>query len=125
MEFSFLCFNLLVYLSLALPCNCGKDYQPVCTSNGRVLPNPCVAQCSGFSINSFAMGNCAAVNPCGDNPCPAGSKCVPFHKVCLSVSGECPQYSCRESLPMLLYPCLKYVYIMNYSSILNLKKILV
>ena len=81
---------------LGLPCNCPSTYEPVCTVNGRILSNPCLARCMGYSDTSYAAGNCASRNPCNAHSCPTGSKCIPERKTCLSLSTECPQHRCGE-----------------------------
>eukprot|EP00731_Ephydatia_muelleri_P007812 Em0004g150a len=78
-------------------CGCPAVYSPVCASDGRTLPNTCIANCLGYNNTDIVQGSCtSSVNPCSNSPCPSGTRCVPNPQVCLSLdkSVSCPQFTC-------------------------------
>merc|ERR1712154_549251 len=81
-------------------CDCGFDWQPVCSADGKQFDNPCLAKCHG--ADSWTEGECKDCD-CGfdwqpvcsgdgeqfDNPCLA--KC---HGADSWTEGECKICDC-------------------------------
>ncbi|ELT93237.1 hypothetical protein CAPTEDRAFT_32393, partial [Capitella teleta] len=80
-----------------LPCNCDRQYAPVCAHNGRTYPNACVAKCLGLTDLQIASGQCYDQHPCQPNPCEPLQKCLPKRRICLDITSEdCSQYECAH-----------------------------
>ncbi|XP_050418705.1 reversion-inducing cysteine-rich protein with Kazal motifs, partial [Patella vulgata] len=79
-----------------MPGNCPAHYRPVCASNGKTYPNHCLAKCAGFKDNDLQKGSCSSIDPCINNICGTGNRCVARRQVCLSLQpGEfCNQFEC-------------------------------
>lgn len=77
-----------------LPCGCKNVYNPMCGSDAKTYPNPCVARCLGLPPTRLTKGNCASIDPCEPSPCAADEKCIVERKTCLSVTDLCVQYYC-------------------------------
>ncbi|KAF7265647.1 hypothetical protein GWI33_020949, partial [Rhynchophorus ferrugineus] len=76
-----------------LPCNCPPHYVPVCGRNGITYPSACLAKCAGLNDADIELPPCQ--NPCKQNICPIGHKCVPNYQTCLSLMHKpCKQYEC-------------------------------
>ncbi|XP_017768615.1 PREDICTED: reversion-inducing cysteine-rich protein with Kazal motifs [Nicrophorus vespilloides] len=76
-----------------LPCNCPPHFVPVCGRNGNIYPSACLAKCAGLSDSDIEYGACQ--DPCRNNPCAIGKKCVPDTKICLSLKHKpCTQFQC-------------------------------
>ncbi|XP_032241175.2 reversion-inducing cysteine-rich protein with Kazal motifs isoform X2 [Nematostella vectensis] len=78
----------------SLPCGCPATHDPVCARDGRTYPNACIARCSGLKPNQYSEGNCASIDPCKDNPCDKGQRCIIARKSCISTNEPCVQYFC-------------------------------
>ncbi|XP_030760700.1 reversion-inducing cysteine-rich protein with Kazal motifs isoform X2 [Sitophilus oryzae] len=76
-----------------LPCNCPPHYVPVCGRNGITYSSACLAKCAGLNDADIELLPCQ--NPCKQNVCPIGQKCVPKYQTCLSLMHKpCKQYEC-------------------------------
>ncbi|KAK5641309.1 hypothetical protein RI129_009856 [Pyrocoelia pectoralis] len=76
-----------------LPCNYPPHYIPVCGRNGNTYPSSSLAKCAGLNDSDIEYGACP--DPCKNNPCGIGHKCVPDTQVCLSLNQKpCMQYQC-------------------------------
>lgn len=74
-------------------CRCSCKYDPVCASNGKTYPNPCVALCAGQTL--YSQGTCNLHDACRNNPCEAGYRCVAHKQVCFGHrNSPCLQYKC-------------------------------
>lgn len=78
-----------------MPCNCPKQYVPVCGRNGHTYPTSCVAKCAGLSDVDLKFGACDISTACSDVVCPGNELCIPMRHACLSVMQRpCSQYVC-------------------------------
>ncbi|ESP00166.1 hypothetical protein LOTGIDRAFT_141239 [Lottia gigantea] len=78
-----------------MPGNCPAHYKPVCAKNGKTYPNFCLAKCAGFDENDVVQGSCSSQDPCSNEACGAGQRCVARRQVCLSyIDNNCNQFEC-------------------------------
>ncbi|XP_031570773.1 reversion-inducing cysteine-rich protein with Kazal motifs-like isoform X2 [Actinia tenebrosa] len=77
-----------------LPCGCDSKHNPVCASNGQTFPNLCIARCAGFKDSQ--PGSCESFDPCKNNPCSKGQRCLIDRKTCLTPTDSCNQYFCVQ-----------------------------
>ena len=78
----------------------------------KLYPNQCVAKCAGASTQQCESDVCSM------SGCPAGSKCVPRHQVCLHTEPgtQCQQFECGKKMLFAHYSNYCKCYIFHYLS---------
>ncbi|XP_046335864.1 reversion-inducing cysteine-rich protein with Kazal motifs-like [Haliotis rufescens] len=76
-----------------MPGNCPATYQPMCGGNGKTFPNACLAKCAGLQESDLQIGVCSTIDPCQNDPCGEGLRCVARRQVCIT-GKNCLQHEC-------------------------------